>query len=65
MRTHVEPPSAARCGHCASELRLKEVVESVNPTLDLDEQVFVCVECGREQTCIVSHNHYQPHLKAR
>jgi len=54
MRTHVEPPRVAHCTHCAGELRLKEVLESVSPTLDLDEQIFVCVKCGREQTCIVS-----------
>ena len=63
MRTHVEPARVAHCDHCAGELRLKEVLESVNPTLDLDEQIFVCVKCGREQTRIVSHSHYQPHLK--
>ncbi len=63
MRTHVEPPPATRCDHCRGELRLKELIESANRTLDLDEEIFVCVKCGREQTCIVSHNHYEPHLK--
>jgi len=63
MRTHVEPSPTARCEHCRGELRLKVVIESVNPTFDLDEQIFVCAKCGSEQRRIASHNHYQPHLK--
>jgi hypothetical protein len=63
MRTHVDPPPKARCDHCRGELRLKAVIESVIPILDLDEQIFVCVKCGSEQKCTASHNHYQPHLK--
>jgi Zn finger protein HypA/HybF involved in hydrogenase expression len=62
MRIHVEPPPEARCDHCSNELQLKKVIESV---LDLDEQILVCPKCGREQTRIVSRNHYQPHLKIR
>ena len=63
MRTHVEPPPAARCERCRGELRLKKPIESVSDAFDLDEEIFVCVKCGREQTYIVSHNHYEPHLK--
>ena len=63
MRTHVEPPPTTRCHDCQGELRLKEVIEPVNGVLEVDEEIFVCVKCGHEQTCIVSHNHYEPHLK--
>jgi len=63
MRSHVEPTHTTRCDRCKGELRLKEVIESVNPTLDLDEQIFVCANCGSEQKCIARHSRYQPHLK--
>ena len=63
MRTHVEPPPSLHCNDCHGELRLKELIEPVNGTLELDEEVFVCEKCGREQVCIVSHDKYQPHLK--
>jgi len=63
MRTHVEPLPAARCRHCRGELRLKQVIESVDPVLELDQEIFVCAKCGREQRYMVSHNHYDPHLK--
>ena len=63
MRTHVEPPPSLHCNHCSGELRVKGVIEPVSETLELGEEVFVCVKCGREQVCIVSHDNYQPHLK--
>ena len=60
MRTLVEPPPSSRCDLCGGELRLKQI-ESANRTLDLDNEVFVCIECGREQACTVSHNHNARH----
>ena len=56
MRTLVEPPHSSRCELCGGELRLKQI-ESANRTLDLDNEIFICVKCDREQACIVSHNH--------
>jgi hypothetical protein len=41
-------------------LRLKQI-ESANHTLDLDNEVFVCIKCGREQLCTVTHNHHVGH----
>jgi len=60
MRTLVQPPPSSRCELCGSELRLKQV-ESANPALDLDNEIFVCVKCGHEQGCTVSHNHHARH----
>jgi uncharacterized protein with PIN domain len=60
MRTLVEPPPSSRCDLCGGELRLKQI-ESANRTLDLDNEVFVCIKCGREQACTVSHNHNARH----
>ena len=56
MRTLVEPPPSSRCDLCGGELRLKHI-ESANRALDLDNEIFVCIKCGREQACTVSHNH--------
>jgi len=56
MRTLVEPPPSSRCDLCGGELRLKKI-ESANSILDMDNEIFVCIKCGREQACTVSHNH--------
>jgi len=61
MRTLVEPPPSSRCELCGGELRLKHI-ESANAALDLDAEIFVCVKCGHEQSCTVSHNHTVRHM---
>ena len=55
MRILVEPPPSARCELCYGELRLK-LIESANPALDLDNEIFVCVNCDRAQLYAVSHH---------
>ena len=60
MRTLVDPPPSSRCNHCGGELQLKQI-ESANRALDLDSEIFVCITCGREQSCTVSHNHNVRH----
>jgi hypothetical protein len=55
MRTFVEPPPSSRCKFCGGELRLK-LIESAKPNLDLDNEIFVCVKCGHEQSYAVSHH---------
>jgi hypothetical protein len=55
MRTLVEPPPSSHCDRCGGELRLK-LIESANSDLDLDSEILVCIKCGREQSCTVSHN---------
>jgi hypothetical protein len=61
MRTLVEPPPSSRCDRCGGELRLKQI-ESANRTLDLENEIFVCIVCCVEQSCTVSHNHNVRHM---
>jgi uncharacterized protein with PIN domain len=62
MRTLVEPPPSSRCDHCGGELRLKQI-EAADRGLDLEYQIFVCSNCGREQSLTVNHDHKMPHTK--
>ena len=59
MRTLVQPPPSSRCDLCNGELRLKQI-ESSNRTLDLDNEIFVCIACGRERLYTVSQDHTVP-----
>src|ERR1019366_7605606 len=61
MRTLVKPPPSSHCHLCGGELRLK-LIESANSDLDLDSEILVCIKCGREQSCTVSHNHNARHM---
>jgi hypothetical protein len=61
MRTLVEPPPSSHCHLCGGELRLK-LIESANSDLDLDSEILVCITCGREHSCTVSHNHNARHM---
>ena len=63
MRTLVEPPRSSRCDHCGGELRLK-LIESANRTLESNNELFVCIKCGREQAYTVSRDRYTPAPKA-
>jgi len=63
MRTLVEPPPSSRCELCGGELRLM-LIEPANRELDLEDEIFVCVNCGHEEAYIVKHNHNMPHSKA-
>jgi uncharacterized protein with PIN domain len=62
MRTLVQPPPSSQCKLCGGELRLK-AVESANRHLDLENEIFVCIKCGREEAYTVDHNHTMPHPK--
>ena len=61
-RTLSQPPPSSRCDLCGGELRLK-LIEPANRELDLEDEILVCVNCGREQSYIVKHNHDKPHSK--
>ena len=61
-RTLIEPPPSSHCDLCGGELRLK-LIEPANRELDLEDEILVCVNCGREQAYIVKHNHDKPHSK--
>jgi hypothetical protein len=62
MRTLVQPPPSSRCDDCGGELRLK-LIETANRTLDLENEIFVCAICGREQSYTMEHDHTMPHTK--
>jgi hypothetical protein len=63
MRTLIEPSSSLHCDHCRGELRFRELIDPGTGTPDLDEEIFVCVKCGREKTFIVHHDHNIPQLR--
>ena len=63
MRTLVQPPPSSQCHFCGGELRLKQI-ESASRILELDNEIFVCAKCGREQSYTVSHDHMIPDPKA-
>jgi len=62
MRTITQPPPSSRCEQCGGELRLK-LIETVDRGLDLEYEIFVCVNCGRELSLTVSHDREIPHIK--
>ena len=62
MRALVEPPPSSYCNLCGGQLLLKRI-ETANRALELDNQIFVCANCGREQSYIVAHDHTTPHPK--
>jgi hypothetical protein len=63
MRAITIPPPSSRCEKCGGELRLK-LIESANRGLDLEYEIFVCANCGQEQSLTVSHDREIPHTKA-
>ena len=51
---------STHCDLCGGELRLK-LVEPANRTMDLENEIFVCVCCGREMSFVVNHDKYAAH----
>ena len=62
MRAMTQPPPSSRCSKCGGELRLKRI-EAGDRGLDLENEIFVCVQCGREQSLTVGHDRKLPHVK--
>ena len=62
MRPMTQPPPLSRCDQCGGELRLK-LIEGADRGLDLENEIFVCANCGREQSLIVNHDHKMPHTQ--
>ena len=62
MRTLVKPPPSSRCDLCGGELRLK-LIEPANRALDLENEIFVCANCGHERSYTVVHDPHTPHTK--
>jgi hypothetical protein len=52
MRPITQPPPKSRCEQCGGELRLKRT-ETADRRLDLEYEIFVCANCGREQSLVV------------
>jgi len=62
MRTITKPPPSSHCDQCGGELRLK-LIEVADRGLGLEYEIFVCTNCGREQSLTVSHDHKMRHTK--
>jgi hypothetical protein len=62
MRPITQPPPSSRCEYCGGELRLR-LIEAANRGLDLEYEIFVCVNCGREKSLTVNHDKKIPHIK--
>lgn len=62
MRAITTPPPSSRCEKCNGELRLKQI-EVADRGLDLEYEIFVCANCGHEQSIRVSHDRQTPHTK--
>ena len=62
MRTITQPPPLSRCKQCGGELRLK-LIGAADRGLDLENEIFVCANCGREQSLTMSHDRAMPHTK--
>ena len=64
MRKLVNPPPWSRCGQCGGEMRLKLIVPA-DHTCDLENEIFVCANCGHERTFTVMHDPYTPHIEKK
>jgi DNA-directed RNA polymerase subunit RPC12/RpoP len=64
MRNLVEPLPSAHCEHCNGELLFKRI-ETDDPALDLEVQIFVCAKCGREHSRKLIHEPYTAHTAGR
>ena len=62
MRTLTQPPPSLRCKLCGGELRLKRI-EPADPPFDVENEVFVCADCGHQHSYRVIHDPYTPHSK--
>jgi uncharacterized protein with PIN domain len=62
MRAMTQPPPSSRCDKCNGELRFK-LIETTDRGLNLENEISVCENCGRELSLIVSHDRTMPHTK--
>ena len=54
MRNLVQPLPSTHCEHCNGELLFKRI-ETDDPALDIEVQIFVCAKCGREHSRKLIH----------
>jgi len=64
MRAMTQPPPSSCCEQCDGDLRLK-LIAAADRGLALDYEIFVCANCGREQSLTVSHDHKNPYARVR
>ena len=62
MRAITQPPPSSRCEKCGGELRLKRI-ETAERGLNLDNEIFVCANCGFERSLTVRHDQKIPLAK--
>jgi len=62
MRAMTQPPPSSRCDKCGGELRFK-LIETADRGLNLENEISVCENCGRELSLTVSHDRTMPHTK--
>jgi len=62
MRAMTQPPPSSRCDQCGGELRFK-LIEDADRGLNLENEIFVCANCGREHSRAVSHDRKIPRTK--
>ena len=62
MRTMTKPPPSSHCDQCGGELRLK-LIEAADRGLDLQYEILVCANCGREHSLTMSHDYQMPHTR--
>jgi DNA-directed RNA polymerase subunit RPC12/RpoP len=60
MRNLVQPLPSTHCEHCGGELLFKSL-ERDDPALDIEVQIFVCAQCGREHSRRLIHERYTAH----
>ena len=60
MRILVQPPLSLHCKLCDGELRFNRI-ESDDPVLDTEVEIFVCVKCGRAHLRRIIHDRYTAH----
>ena len=64
MRNLVQPLPSTHCEHCDGELLFKQI-ETDDPALDIEAQIFVCARCGREHSRKLIHEPYTAHTAKR
>ena len=60
MRNLVQPPPSTHFEHCDGELLFKQI-ETDDPAPDIEAQIFVCANCGREHSRKLIHERYTAH----
>jgi hypothetical protein len=64
MRNLVQPLPSTHCEHNDGELLFKQI-ETDDPALDIEVQIFVCAKCGREHSRKLIHEPYTAHTVPR